>query len=318
MRIQTKRTLQVALVSGGLLLVGAGGASAAETVTPDVPASPLDQIVTNPGLHGAADTVNSATDDLQAAHTMQQTATGVDLQHPVQAITTVLLPATTPQQRPAPATDAPASAAVLHTVPVHLLQHELAPRPEVGGDLPEQDLNAPLGSELAATDLPVLPATGPLTATADTVPGRATVTPVDGQLPVLPLRGDVSAQPLDPAGTRVTSLNTPDAPTEAVQPAAPVQPTAVPIYNRRADIPAAGLPLLGGLLPNINGVLPTRAPALSGVSDVTQLASLTGLTQLAGSTPLTHGGRYNTSAVTAPLTQHGPGTLDPATSLLRK
>ncbi|MEV6640596.1 hypothetical protein [Amycolatopsis sp. NPDC051371] len=51
---------------------------------------------------------------------------------------------------------------------------------------------------------------------------------------------------------------------------------------------------------------------------MTRLASLTGLTQLAGSTPLTHGGRYNTGAVTAPLTQHGPGTLESATALLGK
>ncbi|OXM61120.1 hypothetical protein [Amycolatopsis vastitatis] len=246
---------------------------------------------------------------------MQQAATGVDLRHPVQALNTVL-PAT--QQRPAPVTDAPAPA-VLHTVPMHLLQHDPAPSAEVSGDLPEQNLNAPLGSELDATDLPVLPATVPLTATPDTVPDRATITPVDGPLPVLPLHGTVSTQPLNlDAGTRVTGLHTSTAPTGAVQPAAPVQPPATPASDRRADTPAAGLPLLGGLLPSTNGLLPTRSPALNGVSDVTQLVSLTGLTQLAGSTPLTHGGRYNTGAVAAPLTQHGPGTLESATTLLGK
>ncbi|MEV6640595.1 hypothetical protein [Amycolatopsis sp. NPDC051371] len=204
MRIQTKRTLQVALVSGGLLVVGTGSASAAETVNPDVPASPVDQLVTNPG--------------------------------PVQTLTTVLAAT---RQGPAPAADAPAPAAVLHAVPV--LQHDPAPSAEVSGDLPEQHLNAPLGSELAATDLPVLP----LTATADTVPGRATVTPVDGRLP---LHGNVSTQPLIPgAGTRVTGLRTSTAPVGAVQPA----------YDRRADAPAAGLPLLGGLLPSTDGVLPS-------------------------------------------------------------
>ncbi len=256
MRIQTKRTLQVALVSGGLLMVGTGSASAAEIVDPGASVSPLDQLSTNPGLHDAADAVNSA--------------------HPVQTITAVL-PAVT-QQGPA---------AVLHTVPAQLLQHLPAPSAEVSGDQPEQDLNAPLGSELAATDLPALPA-----------------------LPVLPLRGDASTQPLNPgAGTRVTGLQTSGASTEAVQ----------STYDRRADQPAATLPLLGGLLPSTNGVLPTRAPALNGVSAVTQPAALTGLTQLAGSTPLTHSGRYNTTAVTAPLTQNGPtGLVESATALLRK
>jgi hypothetical protein len=250
MRIQTKRTLQVALVSGGLLMVGTGSASAAETVDPGS-VSPLDQIAANPGLHDAADAINSA--------------------HPVQTLTAVL-PAVT-QQRPAAATEAPV--AVLHAVPVHLLQQVPAPSAEVNGDQPEQDLNAPLGSELAATDLPVLP--------------------------VLPLRGDVSTQPLNPgAGTRVTGLQNSGASAEAVQ----------STYDRRADTPAATLPLLGSLLPSTNGVLPTQAPTLNGLPDVTQLA---------GSTPLTHGGRYNTNAVTAPLTQHGPAALvESATALLHK
>ncbi len=271
MRIQTKRTLQVALLSGGLLTVGTGSASAAETVDFGVPASSPDQPVTNPGLHGVADTVIGATDDLQAGQPVQQAATGVDLRQPIQALNAVLPAA---RQRPAPVTDAPAPAAVLHTVPVHLLQHDPAPSAEVSDDLPEQDLNAPLGSELAATDLPLLPAVVPPAATPDTVPDRATIVSADGRLP------------------------------------------AMPTSDRRADAPAAGLPLLGGLLPSTNGVLPTRAPALNGLSDVTKLASLGGLTQLAGSTPLTHGGRYNTGAITAPLTQHGLGTLESATALL--
>ncbi|SFW60099.1 hypothetical protein [Amycolatopsis australiensis] len=235
MRIRTKRTLQIALVSGGLLMVGAGSASAAEPAT-------------DPGLPGLTDT----TGDL------------------AQVLDTVL-PATTQQPT-----------AVLHTVPVHLLQQEPAPSAEVDGDLPEQDLNAPLGSELAATDLPALPAIVPLTATPDTVPDRATITPVDGELPEVPLHGTVSTQPLDPsAGTRVTGLHTSDVPAAA---------------DQRADMPA--LPLVGGLLPS-TGLL----PALSGVPDLSRLTSLGGLTQLAGSTPLTHGGRYNTGALTAPLSQ---------------
>ncbi|EOD69680.1 hypothetical protein [Amycolatopsis vancoresmycina] len=209
MRVHTKRTLQIALVSGALLTVGAGSASAAETDNPGAPASPLDQLA----------------------------ATSVDLQHPVQALDPVL-----------------------HTVPLHLFPLDPAPRPEADGDQPEQDLNAPLGSELAATELPTLP----LTATAD----RPTGTPVDGHLPALPVRGDLSTQPLDPAaGTRVTGLST-AIPTEAGQ----------PTDGRRTHLPAAGLPLLGGLLPSTNGALPT----LNGLSDLTKSASLTGLTALLG------------------------------------
>ncbi|MEV7097294.1 hypothetical protein AB0M80_31015 [Amycolatopsis sp. NPDC051045] len=285
MRIHTKRTLQVALVSGGLLMVGTGSASAAEPVDPAAPASPLDQLLTTAGLHDVTDTVDGATDDLQATQPLQQAATGVDLQHPGQALDSVLPAA----QRPAPATAAPATAAVLHTVPVHLFQHDLAPSAEVGGDLPEPNLNAPLGRELAATDLPALPATVPLTATPDTALDRATITPVDGPLPVLPLHGAVSTQPLDPAaGTRVTGLHTSDVSTD----------------DQRADTPATTLPLLGGLLPSTNGVLPTQAPVLTGLSDLTRLASLTGLTKPAGSTP---------------LTQQGPGGLaESATTLLGK
>ncbi|WP_410671411.1 hypothetical protein [Amycolatopsis sp. cmx-4-68] len=244
MRIQTKLTLQVALASGALLMVGTGSASAAETVNPDVPDSPLDQLVAQPGLPGVADTINGATDELQA---LQQVAPAVDLRHPVQALDTVLPAATTPQQRPAPATAVSAPAAVLHMVPLHLLQHDLAPSAEVSGDLPEPDINAPLGSELAATELPVLPATAPQTAT----PNRSATPPVDDQLPMLPLHGTVSTKPLDPeAGTRVTGLHTSTTPTSKVRPAAPVQRPAMPTRNQRANTPAAPLPLLDEMLPS--------------------------------------------------------------------
>jgi hypothetical protein len=297
MRIYTNRTLQVALVSGGLLMVGTASASAAETADPGVPASPLDQFVTTGGLHDFTDTVDGAAGDLAPVRPL---ATGVDVQHPAEAVDAVLPAA----QRPAPAIDAPAPAAALHTVPVHLFQHRLAPSAEVAGDLPEQHLNAPLGRELAATDLPVLPAAAPLTATADTEPDRTAITPVDGPLPALPLHGAISTQPLDPAaGTRVTGLHTSD----------------FSAGDGRADTSAAPLPLLGGLLPSAGGLLPGNAPVLNGLSDLGKLTSLAGLTKLAGSTPLTNGGRYNTGAVTAPVTQQGPGGLaDAATALLRK
>jgi hypothetical protein len=49
MRIQTKRVLQVALVSGGLLMVGTAGASADETIASDVPGSPLGPVSKSAG-----------------------------------------------------------------------------------------------------------------------------------------------------------------------------------------------------------------------------------------------------------------------------
>jgi hypothetical protein len=216
----TKRTLRSALISGGLLMLGTGIASAAENVDPDVPASPLD-------LHSAQ-----------------------------------------PQ----------ASAAMLYAVPAQLLQHEPAPIAEFADDVTEYDLNAPLGSELGAIALPVLPSASP---------GRST--PIDAPLPVtVPLRGKVSAQPLTPSGTRVTGLRT--------------ETAAVPGMTAgtgRTDAPAATLPLPVGLLPTDVASLPMRLPSGGDPQ------------QFAQSTPLTHGGRYNTQAVTSSLTGS-------AAALLRK
>ncbi|MEU0535588.1 hypothetical protein [Amycolatopsis tolypomycina] len=221
MRIHTKRTLQVALVSGGLLMVGTGSASA---------------------LDGVTTPVEGVTGGLQAARPLEQIMTGADAARPL--------------------------VEVLHTVPAELFRQQLVPGAEVDGELPEHDLNAPLGRELGATELPVLP--------------------VDGGLPV---HGSVSTRPLDPEeGTRVTGLHTTDFAAEAAP-------------ESRAAAPAAGLPLVGGLLPSTGGLLPTQAPALTGLSDLTQLTSLTGLTQPAGNTPLNQGGRDNTGAATAPVAQ---------------
>lgn len=73
---------------------------------------------------------------------------------------------------------------------------------------------------------------------------------------------------------------------------------------RGNDSPPSPRRSLGALLASA-----TQLPALGGASNVTQPA---------GSTPPTQGGRYNTSAVTAPVTQHGPSTLESATKLLGK
>ncbi|QKV76808.1 hypothetical protein [Amycolatopsis sp. Hca4] len=256
MRIQTKRILQVALASGGLLAVGSGVASA-ESIVPGVSDAVLGQLATNPGIHHFANTVNGAPEQLQAV----TETTGEDLQQSDQPLAAAL-PAV---QQPVVGSLAP----VLHVVPLHLLQQDVAPSTEADGDSPEHDLNAPLGSELSATDLPALPAALPLAATADTEQGRATITPVDDRLP---LHGNVSTEPLDPeAGTRVTGLQA------SADAAAPLQQT-----DERS---ATGLPLVGGLVPSTGGL-----PTLNGLPDVTQLLSLGGLTQLAGNTPLTQGG----------------------------
>lgn len=48
MQTWAKRGLQTALVTGGLLMLGTGIASADENVNPDTPASPLDLNATVP------------------------------------------------------------------------------------------------------------------------------------------------------------------------------------------------------------------------------------------------------------------------------
>jgi hypothetical protein len=281
MHNRTKRALQSALISGGLLMLGTGIASAAENVNPDVPASPLDQLLPAPELTGLAETVAGATGN--PTQPLLQAATDPDLRAPAQVLHSALSPATA--QRPGPA-----PAAILHTVPMRLLQHEPAPIAELPGDVTEYDLNAPLGSELGATALPALPAVAP----TSILPGRST--PVDAPLPIMvPLHGKVSAQPLTPAGTRVTGLRT--------ETAAVPGTAAVPADTSRSDAPAATLPLLGGLMPSDVTNLPTRMPTSGD------------LHQLAQNTPLTHGGRYNTQAVTSTLTDAAVSALAPARSL---
>ncbi|WP_410587153.1 hypothetical protein [Amycolatopsis sp. lyj-23] len=271
MRIQTKRILQVALASGGLLAVGSGVASA-ESIVPGVSDAVLGGLTTNPGMHNFADAVNGVTAALQ----------------PGQAVSEVVPAA---QQRPAPAAGASVLGPILHAVPLHLLQQGVAPSAQTDGDQPEHDLNAPLGSELSATELPALPATLPLT--ADAQQERSAVAPVGDRLP---LHAVVSPESVVPAGTRVTGL----------------QDAAAPVSNRGTNAPA-GLPLVGSLLPATGGLLPMHAPTLTGVPDLTQLLSLGGLTQLAGSTPLTQGGLPTTGV---PLAEHGPASpAESATAL---
>ncbi|WP_410562151.1 hypothetical protein [Amycolatopsis sp. cmx-4-61] len=285
MRIQTKRILQVALASGGLLAVGSGVASA-ESIVPGVTDAVLGQLSTNPGMHNFADTVNGVTADLKTVHP----PTAADVQQPGQILSPVL-PAV--QQ----ATTAGVLAPVLHAVPLQLLQQYVAPSAEADGEQPEYNLNAPVGSELAATELPALPAALPLTPAADTQQGLPTVAPVDART--------ISPDHVNPeAGTRVTGL-------QAVPQAAQLaQPVAAPVRGRGTAAPA-GLPLVGGLLPSASGLLPTHAPTLNGVPDVTRLLSLGGLTELIGSTPLAQGAG-------GPLAQHGPASpADAATALTR-
>ncbi|MFJ9781490.1 hypothetical protein ACIRSS_18025 [Amycolatopsis sp. NPDC101161] len=81
-------------------------------------------------------------------------------------------------------------------------------------------------------------------------------------------------------------------------------PSTVRVESADSELAATERPALP-----LHGTVTTQLPALGGASNVTQPA---------GSTPLTQGGRYNTSAVTAPVTQHGPSALESATKLLGK
>ncbi len=334
----TKRTLQATLISGGLLMLGTGIASASENVNPDVPASPLDQLLPAPELHGITNKLTAAAGDLQAAPPLQHATTAMDLQHPTQALSSTL--STVGGQRPAPATDAPVS--VLYPVPVQLLQHDLAPSAQLDGDLPEHDLHAPLGSELGATALPSLPAIAPASILPVTLPGGA---PAEVGLP--PVRGTVSTEPLAPSGTRVTGVHTGATPAGVSAPVAPARPavasgmSAAPAHSDRADTAAGALPLLGGLLPTTTASLPTstagtpvRMPSAGGLTaltqltrlpEVTRLTELARLTRLTQSSPLASGGRYNTAASTSTLNSQGAeaaaavqNLTKSATALLRK
>ncbi|MEV7550392.1 hypothetical protein AB0N89_12270 [Amycolatopsis sp. NPDC089917] len=250
-----KYALQVSLVSGGLLMLGTGIASAAENVDPDVPASVLDQHVVAPATSGIADAVK------QAQPLRQLDTAGQNALRPVADIA---------EGTPAVATPT----GPIHAVPLELFQFAPLHLDDLVGDLRETDLNGPLGAELGATEIPALPVLSRVEDMRDTLPVPA----VEGGLPAsAPLTGTVSTDPLDPAaGTRVTALQA-DAPEVATTYEAPgfhTPAVAAGSGTRRADNPLPALPLLSGLPLGGGSLLPTTLPTNGGVPVLGDLTTL--------------------------------------------
>ncbi|WP_410651380.1 hypothetical protein [Amycolatopsis sp. cmx-4-54] len=176
-----KFVVRTTLVSGGLLMVGPGVASATENVDPDLPASLVDQQVVTPAVVVLGDS-------LREAKPLQQLETaGRRAMQPV---------VDTADGAPGAATPAgpvhPAQVASLRSKPL-----------EVTEDVLEPELNG----STASVDLPVL-------STLERTSDKANPLATGGELrtPSLPLSGTVVTDPLDPgAGTRVTAVNA-DAP----------------------------------------------------------------------------------------------------------
>ncbi len=278
-----KYVLQATVISGGLLTLGTGIASAAENVNPDLPASVLDQQVLTPAVSGIVDAVKQAR-PLQQVETSSQDALR-------------------------PAADTAAGAPTLktpvgpiHAVPVELFQSVPTQIDEIVKETREPDLHAPLGAEIGATEVPLLPVLSRMETVRDSLP----VTLVDGTLPapVPPMSGTITTDPLDPeAGTRVTALHA-DAPTVATTYDArgPVTPSTI------ADTPVSALPQPSGVPAAGDSLLPTTLPTTGGVPIVGQLTTLT------QQDPLLTQGQTPASSPVSSLTTNGT----PALSAMQK
>ncbi len=240
-----KYILQATLAGGGLLMLGTGIASAAENVDPDLPASPLDQHAIAPVTSGLAEALRQ----LEAA-SQDSVRPAVDTM--VTDVPAAVPPTTTP-------------VGPVYPVPADLLDLLPPKVTDVAEDLPEPDLYKPLGAELSATQLPVLPVLPRVEHVEDALAGHEPAIPVQSELavPLVPLSGTVASDPLNAdSGTRVTALhaeapevaNTNEAPRPTPMPAM----SGMPGHPQRADRAASDLPLVGGLLAGGGSVLPTN------------------------------------------------------------
>ncbi|WP_116203596.1 hypothetical protein [Amycolatopsis circi] len=286
MRNWTKHGLQTALVTGGLLMLGTGIASADENVNPDLPASPLDVHASTPGVSDLAERL--------------QHATPTDLKVPDAA-------SSVPAVSPVPASQPKPS---VFTVPAQLLRHSPLPTAAVVGNHDEPQINVPDGRELGVADLPSLPALPLLGTGQNTVPliGQAASTPVNGEVPTLPLpmNGHVST----PSGASDTDAladvhNTTPAAVTTIAPVPPVPPqmpdtAAVPGHGERGDIPAqpsalAGLPLQDSL-PLGASTLPAQLPSRLTGADLPLVPQLERMPVDGGISPFTGGDASPVSA----------------------
>jgi hypothetical protein len=288
-----KYLLQTTVTTGGLLMLGTGIASASENVDPDLPASPLDQIV--------APAASGLTEALQQARPLQQLDSADE---------DSLQPATDAVVNDVPAAVPPTTTPVgpVYPVPAGLLDFLPVQLSDIADEAQEPDLNAPLGAELGAAELPTLPVLSRVEQAHDSLPVRKPTLPVQGEFAVLPAPVDttVATDPLDAgSGTRVTAVHT-DAPKTATgfeTPGSGSMPgaSAVPGHAQRADTPASALPLAGGLLPVGESILPTHMatngnlPVLGEIAPLSQNAPLLGADQT--SPALTENGVLGLAAV---------------------
>lgn len=272
-----KYLLQTTAATGGLLMLGTGIASASENVDPDLPASPLDQF--------GAPVAGGLTAAMQQARPLEQldAADEDSLQPSVDAVL-----------RDVPAAVPPTTTPVgpVYPVPTGLLDFLPLQLGDVMGEAQEPDLNAPLGAELGATELPTLPFLSRVEQAHDSLPLDKPTLPVHSELAVLPAPVDttVATDVLDAgSGTRVTAFHA-DAPqtaTEFETPGSVSMPgmSAVPTPDQRAGTSASTLPLVGGLLPMGESILPAHTatngglPVLGGIAPLSQKAPLLGAGQ---------------------------------------
>ncbi|HET6285366.1 MAG TPA: hypothetical protein VFG15_01280 [Amycolatopsis sp.] len=257
-----KYLLQTTVTTGGLLMLGTGIASASENVNPDLPASPLDQIVA-PAAGGLSEAVK------QARPLQQLEAADEDsLQPSVDAVVNDVPAAVPPTSTPV---------GPVYPVPAGLLDFLPLRLDEIASEAQEPNLNGPLGAELGAAELPVLPILSRVEQAPDSLPVRMPNLPVQSEFAILPAPVDttVATDPLDAgSGTRVT----------AVHVAAPRSAT-----ERRT--PGSTLPLVGGLLPAGESILPTQMatngglPVLGEIAALPQNAPLLGADQTSAGTP---------------------------------
>ncbi|WET80998.1 hypothetical protein P3102_07115 [Amycolatopsis sp. QT-25] len=248
-----KYLLQSAVTTGGLLMLGTGIASASENFNPDLPASPLDQIVA-PAASGLSEAVK------QARPLQQLDAADEDsLQPSVDAVVHDVPAAVPPTSTPV---------GPVYPVPAGLLDFLPLRLDEIVSEAQEPNLNGPLGAELGAAELPALPILTRVEQAPASLPVRKPTLPVQSEFAILPAPVDttVATDPLDAgSGTRVT----------AVHVAAPRSAT-----ERRT--PGSTLPLVGGLLPAGESILPTkmatngRLPVLGEIAALPQNAPLLG------------------------------------------
>ncbi|MFI9452727.1 hypothetical protein [Amycolatopsis sp. NPDC052450] len=241
MQNRLKYLLQITATTGGLLMLATGAASASEKADRDLPATPLDQIV--------APAAAGLTEAMQQARPLEQldAADEDSLQPSVDAVLNDVPAAVPPTTTPV---------GPVYPVPAGLLDFLPLQPGDVAGDAQEPDLNAPLGAELGAAELPALPILSRVEQAHDSLPAVKPALPVHGEFAVLPAPVDttVATDPLDAgSGTRVTAFHT-DAPKTAT--------------------PASSLPLVGGLLPMGGSLLPTQMATNGGLPVLGEIAPL--------------------------------------------